>query len=67
MRSVFEDDDQLRRYVVVRNDEDQYSIWPEDRDKPVGWTQVGEAGPKSACLSAISALWTDMRPRSVRS
>jgi MbtH protein len=62
---MFEDDDP-RRYVVVRNDEDQYSIWPDDRDVPAGWQPVGRSGSKSECLSAITELWTDMRPRSTR-
>jgi MbtH protein len=64
---VFEDDDDVRRYFVVRNDEDQYSIWPADRDLPAGWTAVGDPQSKSECLSDIDVLWTDMRPRSVRS
>ena len=31
-------------YVVVRNDEEQYSIWPADREPPAGWFVVGERG-----------------------
>ncbi|MDT8913186.1 MbtH family protein [Amycolatopsis sp. PS_44_ISF1] len=63
---VFEDDDQ-RDYVVVRNDEGQYSIWPGDRDRPEGWAAVGGPQPKSACLAQIEVLWTDLRPKSARS
>jgi MbtH protein len=64
---MFEDDDELRRYLVVRNDEDQYSIWPDDREPPAGWSPVGDAKSKSECLTDIAELWTDMRPRSARS
>jgi MbtH protein len=63
---MFEDDDEQRGYVVVRNHEDQYSIWPEDHDIPAGWESVGVSGPKSTCLSAIDELWTDLLPRSLR-
>ncbi|KOG87421.1 MbtH family protein [Streptomyces varsoviensis] len=63
---MFEDDDR-RRYAVVRNHEDQYSVWPEDRAAPEGWALVGVAGSKSECLAHISAVWTDLRPLSQRS
>jgi MbtH protein len=53
-------------YVVVRNDEDQYSIWPDGRALPAGWHDAGFTGPKDACLSHVDSVWTDMRPRSVR-
>jgi MbtH protein len=53
-------------YVVVRNDEDQYSIWPDGRALPAGWYDAGFTGPKDACLSHVDSVWTDMRPRSVR-
>ena len=61
---MFDDDD--RRYVVVRNDEEQYSIWPENRPAPLGWESVGVAGRKAECLAHIERVWTDLRPRSLR-
>jgi len=53
-------------YQVVVNDEEQYSIWPTDRDNPPGWTTTGFAGTKEECLSHIDEVWTDMRPLSLR-
>ena len=53
-------------YTVVVNDEEQYSIWPIDRDLPLGWREVGKTGTKSECLKYIEGVWTDMRPRSLR-
>jgi MbtH protein len=53
-------------YKVVRNHEDQYSIWPADRESPGGWSEVGKSGTKSECLSYIEEVWTDMRPLSLR-
>ena len=53
-------------YVVVVNHEDQYSIWPADRDLPLGWNAVGQPGSKAECLDYISQVWTDMRPLSLR-
>ncbi len=59
-------DDETRRYAVVRNDEDQYSIWPEDQDVPRGWNATGPAGTKQECLAHIAEVWTDLRPASAR-
>lgn len=59
-------DDDSRTYSVVRNDEDQYSIWPTGNDLPAGWYAEGTSGPRSACLEHIDRVWTDMRPRSLR-
>jgi MbtH protein len=50
----------------VINDEEQYSIWPEYRDNPLGWRDVGKSGTKEECLSHIDEVWTDMRPLSLR-
>lgn len=30
-------------YKVVVNHEEQYSIWPADRENPLGWTDAGKA------------------------
>ena len=54
------------RYVVVINDELQYSIWPLGRDLPGGWRTDGYAGSRAECLAHIAREWTDMRPLSVR-
>ena len=55
------------RYLVVINDEEQYSLWPQgDRDLPVGWKSAGKSGTRQECLDYIESVWTDMRPRSAR-
>ena len=53
-------------YAVVLNDEEQYSIWPSDRELPSGWRADGKTGPRDECLSYIGQVWTDMRPLSLR-
>jgi MbtH protein len=53
-------------YKVVVNHEEQYSIWPADRENPAGWNDVGKTGLKPECLAYIEEVWTDMRPKSVR-
>jgi MbtH protein len=53
-------------YKVVLNHEEQYSIWPADRENPLGWRDAGKSGPKQECLEYIKTVWTDMRPLSLR-
>lgn len=53
-------------YRVVVNEEEQYSIWPDYREIPFGWRDVGKIGPKQECLDYIKEVWTDMRPLSLR-
>jgi MbtH protein len=60
------EDDPTRTFRVVVNDEEQYSIWPTDRELPAGWHEEGTNGTKDVCLDHIDRTWTDMRPRSLR-
>lgn len=53
-------------YKVVVNHEEQYSIWPADREIPLGWKDSGKSGLKQECLDYIKEVWTDMRPLSLR-
>ncbi|GAB2794002.1 MbtH family protein [Amycolatopsis magusensis] len=53
-------------YAVVRNDEEQYSIWPVSRSLPEGWYAADFQGSKADCLAHVDEVWTDMRPRSLR-
>jgi MbtH protein len=61
---TFGEDD--TRYKVVVNHEEQYSIWPEDRENALGWKDAGFSGLKKECLDYIEQVWTDMRPLSLR-
>jgi MbtH protein len=53
-------------HKVVLNHEEQYSIWPIDRENPPGWRDAGRQGSKQECLDYIDEVWTDMRPLSLR-
>jgi MbtH protein len=57
---------QARLHAVVVNDEEQYSIWPAERDLPAGWRRDGFTGTEAECLGYIDETWTDMRPASLR-
>ena len=53
-------------FFVVKNQEEQYSIWPCYKKIPMGWESIGEAKKKEDCLEYIEEVWTDMRPLSLR-
>ncbi|PZF74556.1 MbtH family protein [Taibaiella soli] len=60
------ENEDLTIYIVVVNHEEQYSIWPADRELPPGWKAEGFKGLKAECLNHIKEVWTDMRPLSLR-
>jgi MbtH protein len=60
-----EESDQ-RSYMVLINDEEQYSLWVCNRAVPKGWRMVGKEGTKTECCDYIDRVWTDMRPLSLR-
>ena len=64
--AYFDDDDDTILYLVVVNREEQYSIWPADRELPLGWKKEGFEGTKKKALAHIEEVWTDMRPLSLR-
>ena len=60
------DQQKSRVYAVVVNSEEQYSIWPADREAPAGWTREGFTGSEDDCLAHVEEVWTDMRPLALR-
>ena len=63
---TLEDSEDTTVYKVVMNHEEQYSIWPAERENPNGWRDAGKTGEKAECLEYIKEVWTDMRPLSLR-
>src|ERR1700759_1222008 len=63
MPNPFEDD--THEFLVLVNDEGQYSLWPAHLDIPMGWDPTGPRGARQKCLDWIDQNWTDMRPKSV--
>jgi MbtH protein len=63
---VSEENSETARFKVVLNHEEQYSIWPADRENAPGWSDAGKDGTKQECLEYIKQVWTDMRPLSLR-
>lgn len=56
--------DPFDEYVVVRDDEEQYSV---GRDVPGGWHPAGFGGTKEQFLGHVDVVGTGMCPRGLRS
>ena len=63
---ITDEEEDTTIYKVVVNHEEQYSIWPHERENALGWSDVGKTGLKAECLAYIKDVWTDMRPLSLR-
>lgn len=63
---MIEERDDTTIYKVVMNHEEQYSIWPAQRENALGWNDAGKTGSRAECLAYIKEVWTDMRPLSLR-
>ena len=42
-------------YKVLVDHENQYSIWPADRENALGWSDAGKTGTRQECLEYIEA------------
>lgn len=53
-------------HTVVRNHEEQYSLWRVGEPLPEGWREAGFTGSREQCLAHIEEAWTDLCPLSLR-
>lgn len=58
-------DDAEGEFLVLVNEERQYSLWPANLRVPPGWITTGPRGSRQICLTWIDRNWTDMRPLSL--
>ncbi|EFE95701.1 MbtH family protein [Serratia odorifera] len=59
-------DDPQQCCLIVRNAEQQYSLWPDFCALPPGWNSVFGPAPRAQCVSWLEDNWQDMRPASQR-
>lgn len=53
-------------WIVVKNHEGRYSVWPAAKPPPLGWEKAGAVGTREECLAEIEAVWTCQRPAALR-
>lgn len=64
--SSLDQDKDMAIYKVIVNQEEQYSVWPAEKELPQGWSDTGKTGSRIECLEYIEEVWTDLRPLSLR-
>ncbi|HTZ44037.1 MAG TPA: MbtH family protein [Jatrophihabitans sp.] len=64
MTNPFENPDAA--YLVLVNNRDQHSLWPEPAPVPAGWRVAHGPAGRQECLDRIELDWTDLRPRDPR-
>lgn len=63
MTNPFEDND--GSYLVLVNEENQHSLWPDFAAVPAGWRTVFGPESRDAALAYVEREWTDLRPASL--
>jgi MbtH protein len=63
MTNPFEDDQ--ASYLVLKNEENQRSIWPGFVEVPGGWDVEFGPDARDKCVAFVAENWTDMRPASL--
>ncbi|MFD0447503.1 MbtH family protein [Streptomyces indonesiensis] len=58
-------DDENGSFLVLLNDEGQYSLWPAFAEVPASWRVVFGEDARKNCLDYIEENWRDMRPKSL--
>ena len=59
-------DDDNGRFYVLRNKEEQHSLWPTFAAVPDGWDVVFGEANRAECLDYVNENWTDILPLSAR-
>ena len=54
-------------FAAVTSEDGRHSIWPAALPPPWGWSLEGFRGGRAECLAHVAAVWTELRPREVRS
>ncbi len=50
-------------FKVVIDHEQQHSIWPADRENPLGWNDVGKTGTNEECLDYLKEVGAGKKSR----
>jgi len=53
-------------FIVLVNQENQHSLWPEFIPAPDGWEPVYGPASRAECLHYIEENWLDIKPKSLQ-
>ncbi|WP_349956564.1 MbtH family NRPS accessory protein [Rhizobium sp. ZPR3] len=60
MKNPFEDE--AREFLVLVNDQGQYSLWPNSFSIPSGWKTACGPGSRRSCIEYVNVTWGGLRP-----
>jgi len=63
MSNPFENENLI--FIVLVNEENQHSLWPEFIPIPDGWERVFGPASRAECLHYIEENWVDIKPKSL--
>ena len=52
-------------YVIVVNDVNQHSLWPQHLTVPAGWAVTYGPAARQDCLDYVDMNWTDLTPERI--
>ncbi|MGN0921090.1 MAG: MbtH family protein [Cellvibrio sp.] len=55
-------DDETANFYVLKNANEQYSLWPVFATIPQGWESIFGPTQRDACLTFIEENWTSINP-----
>lgn len=55
-------DDEQHRFLVLKNSQSQYSLWPDFVQQPQGWNVEFGPAARSVCIDYIENHWHSINP-----
>lgn len=55
-----------KKFKVIVNKEEIFTILPVDGESPIGWSDAGMEGTKDECLEFINVEWQNTIPSYIR-
>ncbi|WP_221797922.1 MbtH family protein [Oceanobacter mangrovi] len=55
-------DDVSLPFTVLRNHQQQYSLWPQFAAQPAGWSLCFGPASQQQCIEWVEQHWQDIRP-----
>lgn len=59
-------DDESLSFLVLINQQQQYSLWPLFAEVPQGWSSEMGPASRAECIQYIETHWLDMRPAALK-
>lgn len=55
-------DDTQGEFLVLKNAQGEYSLWPTFKLQPLGWSNVYGPSSREACLEYVTQYWQSIQP-----